>query len=757
MPAEDRRSMLTDRRHIAAALAVALLVQAVSLGAVGFAAAGAPREDLPDTLRLPVPHVGDRGVCEVTVVEAAGEQVRPLTDNRTWMEFEWLEDQVIRDHRGQQQLVHRLHDILYQWDDDERAYTPRPAVSEIDSRTWREVGYTYEDDNRSVERDPDGGSQTSQRSSMQRYIERPDGRGSVELCGMLNRFQGREVPLDDGPLRIGRGGCNGPGFGRPDLRFEPVGVQTIAGYRTVMFTSEQDGLTTHVWLSPELPYPVRLAFEDRGSPWASLEEPDDPEERAARNASGGEVFHVVRLTRFERGQDPIRLREDVEEDPLDPVEMGPRHRYGPDESGIDHPFPLSRAFEEAGENETVASFLESHPAAYMWDADYQYETDDGSTEHRWYLSLDGGDDGLRVQVARTTEPVVDAGPLPPVSSVNETRVEIHNVERYHYEGAPPREMVPDRVPTVASVMDWWRAYRGDAYADAAPNAWGFTIRCNHAGCTAAEVEVSAGFHHDQRRTDAFPPGGDEVQQHRRSLLTVDGSGRAVEIYEYKQRYEWTDEPAPPAGSGDGSRVAGARLSVPIWSFPAEHAAAIGVLGALAALLYWAWPALKTLPLFPFHTRLERDELLDHPLRRRIMEAIRDEPGIHRAGVAGRLDAAESTVRHHLDKLRSGGLVTTNEDHGFVCYFPRGEVDARLREALPVLLKPGPRKVLQALIERPGRSNKELSEATGLSPSTVHHHVQRLREAGLVEGQRRGRTVQLSPTDVAEDALAMRAG
>jgi DNA-binding transcriptional ArsR family regulator len=42
------------------------------------------------------------------------------------------------------------------------------------------------------------------------------------------------------------------------------------------------------------------------------------------------------------------------------------------------------------------------------------------------------------------------------------------------------------------------------------------------------------------------------------------------------------------------------------------------------------------------------------------------------------------------------------------------------------------------------SNLELAQATGLQPSTVNYHVQRLAQAGLVAALRDGRNVRLHP-------------
>lgn len=739
---------LTEPRHLAAAVVVGLIVQAASLGAVGFAAAGDGGDgDLPATLELPVPRVGDRGVYNVTYVEETGDGVRPITEDRTWMAFEWLPDRVLRDPQGRRQLVHRVHDVLYQWDEDEGNYTRRPSISGLDSRTWEEIAYSYATDDRTVERTDDGGTHDRLWESRQTFLwQREDNRGGPSLCGLLNRFQGRNVSLDD-EVQITRTGCSAAGLANPATSFEPVGVEQIAGYETVMFTAETGGGTVHLWLSPDLPVPVRVATEDLLSRFPGPVQPDSPEEEAAAEASGT-VFRVVRLVGFERGGEPIRLGEDVPEEPLTPMSTAPRHRYGPDETGVDHPFPLSEAWGAVEDNETVAAYLEDHPDAYVYKAEYREEREDDTAERHWYVSVDDGEEGIRAQV--TEEETSDPGVLGvPGTGGNETDRRVHNVERYHWEGVAPPDLVPDRLPTVAEVMHWWRHYRADDYEGLEANAWGFRISCNHGGCTGAEVEVTAGHDRDTRWDNgSMLNEGESGHDHRHSVLTVDGSGRATETYEFTHRQEFSnDDPTPPAGSDD-EVVPATALAVPLWTFPAEHAGTIGLVAAITALLYWLWPALKGLGLAGLRTRLTADEALDHPMRRELMDRIEAEPGVHRNELIETLDAGDGTVRHHLDKLVQLDHVVQTCGQGYACYFPTGEIDRRVMAAAPALRSGSARRILEAILDEPGLSNGEVAARTGLSPSTISHHLARLQEAELVRADTDGRALSLVPTELA---------
>jgi DNA-binding transcriptional ArsR family regulator len=75
------------------------------------------------------------------------------------------------------------------------------------------------------------------------------------------------------------------------------------------------------------------------------------------------------------------------------------------------------------------------------------------------------------------------------------------------------------------------------------------------------------------------------------------------------------------------------------------------------------------------------------------------------------------------------------------------VKAATGDALDLLLGPMRAKVLAALT-RP-LTMGELASLTGLVPSAVTYHCERLNACGLVERERRGREVRVSRTRRAE--------
>tara|TARA_B100000029_G_scaffold297217_1_gene290395 strand:+ start:3027 stop:3680 length:654 start_codon:yes stop_codon:yes gene_type:complete len=135
---------------------------------------------------------------------------------------------------------------------------------------------------------------------------------------------------------------------------------------------------------------------------------------------------------------------------------------------------------------------------------------------------------------------------------------------------------------------------------------------------------------------------------------------------------------------------------------------------------------------------------EHPVRARIMATLDLSPGIHFRELQRRLDAANGTLRHHLDVLVSDKSVTTMSVNGRTCYYAGAPAqveillgtgvtdDARAASMLPVGLSELQRAVVARLTRSdPPRSQAALARDLGRSRSAVHSAVGVLRTRGIV--------------------------
>ena len=98
-----------------------------------------------------------------------------------------------------------------------------------------------------------------------------------------------------------------------------------------------------------------------------------------------------------------------------------------------------------------------------------------------------------------------------------------------------------------------------------------------------------------------------------------------------------------------------------WFVDGLAALAGGALG-LGALFPFIAPASQGTLAAP------RDHAWEHPLRKRILNTLERSPGIHYRELQRQLDAANGTLRHHLDVLINERTVTIMPVNGRTCYY-----------------------------------------------------------------------------------------
>lgn len=89
------------------------------------------------------------------------------------------------------------------------------------------------------------------------------------------------------------------------------------------------------------------------------------------------------------------------------------------------------------------------------------------------------------------------------------------------------------------------------------------------------------------------------------------------------------------------------------------------------------------------------------------------------------------VLYHLDRLERMGIVASSKDAGFRRYYVAKEVGRGEKKYLAALRHEVPRRVVLALLERPGLSHKDLQGLAGVAGSTLSFHLERLLGSGVL--------------------------
>ena len=141
-----------------------------------------------------------------------------------------------------------------------------------------------------------------------------------------------------------------------------------------------------------------------------------------------------------------------------------------------------------------------------------------------------------------------------------------------------------------------------------------------------------------------------------------------------------------------------------------------------------------------------DELLDLQARRRILEYVRANPGMHLRALADKLAMPVSTLEYHCYQLTRHGHLATRETGGFKAFYPGEGMDRRDKDILYVVRHEAPRRICAHLLLHPGSTPGELKAVVGLSAPTLSFHLKKMRAAGVLREEPDGRTKRLFVED-----------
>lgn len=144
--------------------------------------------------------------------------------------------------------------------------------------------------------------------------------------------------------------------------------------------------------------------------------------------------------------------------------------------------------------------------------------------------------------------------------------------------------------------------------------------------------------------------------------------------------------------------------------------------------------------------LDADKVLDLDVRRRIVDYLKEHPGLHLRAVADALDMPVSTAEYHCYQLQKHGHLSTREEGGFKSYYPADGMDRRDKDVLYVVRHEVPRRIIAHLLLNPGATPKDVRAAVGLAAPTMSFHLKRLRESGMIREEPSGRTKNLFVED-----------
>ncbi len=146
------------------------------------------------------------------------------------------------------------------------------------------------------------------------------------------------------------------------------------------------------------------------------------------------------------------------------------------------------------------------------------------------------------------------------------------------------------------------------------------------------------------------------------------------------------------------------------------------------------------------------DLMGNRNRQSIYAYVANNPGCTQAEIAARQDMREGTVKYHLLMLESEGKIIRRRMGKFTRLFRNSGTSDLEKKVASRLRNDMSRNILAAILAGPGITNQELSERFGIEKSSIHWHIDRFLEDGIIRVVQDGRHKKYFMKDEAKDVL-----
>ncbi|MBU0684441.1 MAG: helix-turn-helix domain-containing protein [Thermoplasmatota archaeon] len=133
-------------------------------------------------------------------------------------------------------------------------------------------------------------------------------------------------------------------------------------------------------------------------------------------------------------------------------------------------------------------------------------------------------------------------------------------------------------------------------------------------------------------------------------------------------------------------------------------------------------------------------------RKRIFEAIRQNPGVHFRELQRLTSMPIGVLSYHLNYLVDRGLLTVDKQESFTRYFPGGQLGRDKQQMLAALRQEIPRGIILFLLMNPGATHGEVLRSFTISGGTLSYHIKKLVSRGLIRMDKAGRESRMTVID-----------
>ncbi len=151
------------------------------------------------------------------------------------------------------------------------------------------------------------------------------------------------------------------------------------------------------------------------------------------------------------------------------------------------------------------------------------------------------------------------------------------------------------------------------------------------------------------------------------------------------------------------------------------------------LQYGALVAIILVTSTVMYSKIRKENLLRHAVRRRIYEYVKENPGQHYRAILNDLDLTMGVLTYHLNRLEKGEYLRSRQDGMYRRFFVAGR-----RTEARFFLSDIQESILATIRKNQGISQSRIAEGIGVTRKVVNYHIRIMEQAGLVYVEERGR-------------------
>ena len=128
------------------------------------------------------------------------------------------------------------------------------------------------------------------------------------------------------------------------------------------------------------------------------------------------------------------------------------------------------------------------------------------------------------------------------------------------------------------------------------------------------------------------------------------------------------------------------------------------------------------------------------IRKRLIDIIKNKPGIHFREIFREIDIAMGELEYHLHVLEKMEIISKTKTSYYTRYFPSYELDVEDKKIMGLLRQKMLKEILLYIISYEKASHKDIAKEFGLLKSTASFYLDKLLKNRIIEKEKSGRKV-----------------